>query len=254
MKVLLIIAVAILSLAALACAQPSPTVTPDIPATVTARLSQTPTATPLPTYTLYPTATPRPTYTLYPTATPQPTYTLYPTATPRPTQTPLIRYVEVIPSPTATPRPTPTPDIPLAQRYGIPGSPVTVREFKGLPNWQSTSEKRAIVGCYANSSSAHRGEKFYTFTHDGESNRQSDYVVVTGFPEGTVGNVSLPCFEMVVWYEKTLKHWYWTCTPFCPENSTRPPDAWEYETPMLALIDASAYKGLTKAQWRALYR
>ena len=284
MKILIILAVAILSLAAFACAQPSPTVTPDIPATVTARLSQTPTVTPRPTYTRYPTGTPRPTYTRYPTATPyptgtprptytryptatpyptgtpRPTYTRYPTATPyptgtpRPTQTPLIRYIKVTPSPTATPLPTPTPAIPLSQRYGIPGSPVTVREFKRLPNWQSTSEKRAVVGCSVGSASNYRGEKFYTFTHDGESNRWSDYVAVTGFPEGTVGNVSLPCFEMVVWYEKTLTHWYWTCTPICPENPTRPPDAWEYETPLLALINASAYKGLTKAQWRALYR
>ena len=116
---------AILSLAAMACAQPIPTATPDIPATVEARLSQVPTATPYPTATprptltpyptptarptatAYPTATPRPTYTLYPTPTPLPTYTPYPTATAYPTYTPYPTPTPT-PRPTATPRPTPT--------------------------------------------------------------------------------------------------------------------------------------------------
>ena len=67
MKVLLsVIALAILSLSTLACAQPVP-----------------PTATPYPTYT------PAPTYTPYPTATPLPTNTPQPTATPLPTPTPV---------------------------------------------------------------------------------------------------------------------------------------------------------------------
>ena len=197
---------AILSLAALACAQPSPTVNPGHPSHRN--------GPPFPDSHghaaphLYPLPHGHAAADLYPLSHGHAATHLYPLPHGYAAgllKTPFIRYVEVIPSPTATPRPTPTPDIPLAQRYGIPGSPVTVREFKGLPSWQSTSEKRAIVGCYANSSSAHRGEKFYTFTHDGESNRQSDYVVVTGFPEGTVGNVSLPCFEMVVWYEKNLE-------------------------------------------------
>ena len=118
---------AILSLAAaMACAQPIPTATPNIPATVEARLSQVPTATPYPTATprptltpyptptarptatAYPTATPRPTYTLYPTPTPLPTYTPYPTATAYPTYTPYPTPTPT-PRPTATPRPTPTP-------------------------------------------------------------------------------------------------------------------------------------------------
>ena len=61
-----VIALAILSLTALACAQPV-----------------------LPTATPYPTYTPAPTYTPYPTATPVPTNTPQPTATPLPTPTPV---------------------------------------------------------------------------------------------------------------------------------------------------------------------
>ena len=100
----------LLTLAALACAAPPPTpiptATPDIPATVTARVAAIPTATAYPTSTPYPTATPRPTVTPYPTATPRPTYTPYPTPTAVPTATP---YPTNTPYPTATPRPTYTP-------------------------------------------------------------------------------------------------------------------------------------------------
>ena len=130
-----LVALVIVSLTTLACAQPAPMPTPNIPATVEARLSQVPTATPYPTATprptltpyptpparptatAYPTATPRPTYTLYPTPTPLPTYTPYPTATPYPTYTPYPKPTPTPrptvaptpkPRPTATPRPTPT--------------------------------------------------------------------------------------------------------------------------------------------------
>ena len=127
---------------ALACAAPAPTpiptptlvptATPDIPATVTARVDALPTATAyptltpypaltrVPTTTPYPTGTPRPTltpqptptawptYTPYPTPTALPTYTPYPTPTPRPTYTPYPTPTS-IPTPTPTPAPTPTP-------------------------------------------------------------------------------------------------------------------------------------------------
>lgn len=96
--------------AALACAAPTPTpiptATPDIPATVTARVAAVPTATAYPTNTPYPTVTPRPTVTPYPTNTPRPTYTPYPTSTAVPTATP---YPTNTPYPTATPRPTYSP-------------------------------------------------------------------------------------------------------------------------------------------------
>lgn len=91
--------------AAAATATLAPTATatlapsPDVPATVAARLTVSAlTATPRPTAvpTAAPTVTPRP------TATPRPTYTPRPTATPRPTNTPR-------PTATQTPRPTPTP-------------------------------------------------------------------------------------------------------------------------------------------------
>ena len=120
-----IVALLLLTLAALACAVPPPptpipTATPDIPATVTARVAAIPTATAYPTGTPYPTATPRPTVTPYPTATPRPTYTLYPTptavptaalyptSTPYPTATSYPTYTPY-PTPTPTPAPTPTP-------------------------------------------------------------------------------------------------------------------------------------------------
>ena len=92
----------------------TPTPTPNIPATVVARLSQIPTATPYPTATPRPTLAPyptppaRPTATAYPTATPRPTYTLYPTPTPLPTYTP---YPTATAYPTYTPYPAPTPTL-----------------------------------------------------------------------------------------------------------------------------------------------
>ena len=107
-----LVALLIFSLTAVACAQPAPMPTPNIPATVEARLSQVPTATPYPTatprptHTPYPTPTARPTATAYPTATPRPTYTRYPTPTHLPTYTP---YPTATAYPTYTPYPTPTP-------------------------------------------------------------------------------------------------------------------------------------------------
>ena len=97
-----------------ACTAP-PEPTPDLRATVTARvtarLAEIPTATPEPTSTPYLTFTPYPTPTPTPTATPYPTATLTltsaprPTATARPTSTP---YPTNTPEPTATPTPRPT--------------------------------------------------------------------------------------------------------------------------------------------------
>ena len=136
MRVVLLIFLAIVSLAALACTggETEPTSAPaasepthDVAATVEAGIQGTqeaqasidatvearvvearvvaalttpyPTATPYQTATPYPTATPYQTATPYPTATPWPTVPL-PTLTPRPTPTP---------RPTLTPRPKPTP-------------------------------------------------------------------------------------------------------------------------------------------------
>ena len=101
---------AMVMLAAVACATatPYPTHTPYPTATNYPTYTPYPTATNYPTYTPYPTATnyptstPYPTATNYPTSTPYPTNTPYPTATPRPTYTPY-------PTPTAIPLPTPTP-------------------------------------------------------------------------------------------------------------------------------------------------
>ena len=115
MKILPLVLSLGLLLAALACAAPVPTpiptptpvptATPDIPATVTARLAALPTATPYPTLTPWPTATPRPTHTPYPTPTAVPTATPYPTSTPYPTPTAV---PTATPYPTSTPYPTPT--------------------------------------------------------------------------------------------------------------------------------------------------
>ena len=114
------IAAVLLVLLAIACTAPVPTPepistpTPNLDATLAARvqegvqlgiqtaMAQIPTATPVPTATPIPTATPAPTATPIPTATPRPT----PTATRRPTPT---RRPTATPWP--TPRPTSTPSI-----------------------------------------------------------------------------------------------------------------------------------------------
>ena len=111
-----IIALAILSLTAVSCAQPVaptatayPTYTPPPTYTPYPTLADLPTHTPyptpepLPTHTPYPTPTALPTHTPYPTPTALPTYTPYPTATPPPTNTP-------IPTPTLEPTPTRLPE------------------------------------------------------------------------------------------------------------------------------------------------
>ena len=87
---------AVLSVAALACAAPPPLPT----------YTPYPTQSPLPTLTPFPTWTPAPTATAYPTATPYPSPTPYPTATAYPTPTPLPTRT---PAPTWTPLPTHTP-------------------------------------------------------------------------------------------------------------------------------------------------
>ena len=79
------------------------TAAPDLDATIEAKvlaaIKAQPTATPYPTYTPLPTATPQP----KPTAIPTPIPTTYPTDTPMPVPTPTS-----IPTPTPTPRPIPT--------------------------------------------------------------------------------------------------------------------------------------------------
>ena len=110
MKPLVVLAV-LIGIFVLACSTATPT--PNIDATIEARIGQiltkVPTETPMPTPTPVPTATPAPTPVL--TATPVPTATLVPTATPAPTPVPT-----ATPIPTATPAPTPTP-VPVPTPY-----------------------------------------------------------------------------------------------------------------------------------------
>ena len=98
-----------------AAAQPTslpPTATPNLDATVEAKVLATikaqPAATPYPTYTPFPTYTalPKPTSTPSPTATPIPTLTPIPTPTPAPTATTI-------------PMPTPTPEAAMADMISV---------------------------------------------------------------------------------------------------------------------------------------
>ena len=88
-------------------AEPTPTIlatsmpTPNIEATIEARIKATTAA--LPTTTQVPSPTPVPTVTSVPTNTPRPTATVAPT--PQPTNTPT---ATITPAPTPTPTPTPT--------------------------------------------------------------------------------------------------------------------------------------------------
>ena len=109
-------------------AEPTPTIlatsmpTPNIEATIEARIrattaallttTQVPSPTPIPTVTSVPTNTPRPTATVAPT--PQPTNTPTPTVTPTPTPEPTATST---PTPTATP--IPTQDLSTIERAGV---------------------------------------------------------------------------------------------------------------------------------------
>ena len=87
----------LMTIAFLACANPTPEPSPNLQATITSQvqeqLAAIPTATPQPTYT------PQPTFTPYPTLTAAPTGTPYPTSRPLPTHT---RY-PTPPAPTRAP-------------------------------------------------------------------------------------------------------------------------------------------------------
>ena len=105
---------------------PIPTATPDIEATVAARLQATikalPTATAIPT----PTTTPVPTPTAVPTPTPRATSTPTPTPTPTPAPTPTPTATPT-PEPTATPTAAvPTPTIPMSS-YRSAQYPFTIQ-------------------------------------------------------------------------------------------------------------------------------
>jgi len=112
MKLPVVLAVLIGTLVvACSTAAPAPVEpTPNIDATVEARLAEEkaslPTSIPSPTKTQapLPTYTPHPTYTPYPTPTPTPVPTVIPTSTPVPTAIPTS-------SPYPTPTPTPTPSV-----------------------------------------------------------------------------------------------------------------------------------------------
>jgi len=111
MKLTVVLAVLVGTLV-VACSTVTPT--PNIDATIEARVGQMltkiPTETPIPTPTLVPTATPVTILTPVPTATPVPTPTPAPTATPVPTPTPTPTPVPTpTPLPTSTPGPTSTP-------------------------------------------------------------------------------------------------------------------------------------------------
>ena len=138
-----IIALVILSLTAVSCAQPvaptatayptytpAPTYTPYPTLTALPTHTPYPTPTALPTHTPYPTLEPLPTHTPYPTPTALPTYTPYPTATPAPTYTP-------IPTPTLKPTPTRLPEKVAYRRYTI-----WIHQFEvSIPSdWDATYE------------------------------------------------------------------------------------------------------------------
>ena len=104
-----IIALVILSLTAVSCAQPvAPTATAYPTYTPAPTYTPYPTLTDLPTHTPYPTPEPLPTHTPYPTPTALPTYTPYPAPTSLPTHTPYPTYTPY-PTVTVTPFPSPTP-------------------------------------------------------------------------------------------------------------------------------------------------
>jgi tetratricopeptide (TPR) repeat protein len=101
--------VVVVALITVACAGAAPMPTPNLDATIEAKVQAAIKAQP--TGTLQPTYTPLPTYTPFPTYAPLPTPTNIPVAiaTPRPTYTPLPTYTP-FPIPTDTPTPTTNPN------------------------------------------------------------------------------------------------------------------------------------------------
>lgn len=243
----------ILALTVVACASAAPPATPDIPATVEARLSQVPTATPYPTgtpwptHTPYPTATPRPTHTPYPTptevptATPYPTPTALPTYTPYPTATAYPTYTPY-PTPTPTPRPTSTPwptrtPIPTV-KWGLPYNPVPIRNL--AKSNRINTEPFILRGCYAGISKDN-GTSF-TFTENGELRKGSKVAKVTGFPKGTLLSSS-GCYNMAVQFKEVTEYCYYTW-PGVPSLFSC--SGWTYNTPVFGLVTPGAFERTTR--------
>ena len=252
----------------IACSQPEPTPTLDIPATVTAQvqagLAAIPTATPVPTHTPYPTptdsptATPYPTATAYPTGTPRPTYTPYPTPTEAPTSTPYPTYTPyptATPRPTYTPRPTPTrrPTVtPTPRPRFSPARTVTVQELKNhKPQFWLDKRPFMLVGCLAQDDPDKlHGESWYTFSGDGRFNKSRFFANVGGF--GTVKKPKADgCYEMVVKYEDTERFCYWISTGISLPQLLGHCRGWRQQTPAFFLINDSAATRISKSTWRS---
>lgn len=194
----------ILALTAIACAPAAPTATPDIPATVTARMAAIPTATPYPTFTPYPTATAYPTYTPYPTPTP----------TPRPT---------------ATPRPTPTP-IPTV-KWGLPYKPVSIVD--ATSGTRINTEPFILHGCYATSEDDDSTSGF--FTKDGNLQESNRIVRVIGFAQDTFLSSS-GCYNMAVQFQRNREY----CYSYVPAWQSCP--GFERNTPVFRLIKPDSFE------------
>ena len=237
----------ILALAVIACAPAAPPATPNIPATVTARLSAIPTATPYPTFTPYPTptkvstatpyptATPLPTATPYPTPTALPTYTPYPTATAYPTYTPYPTPTPT-PRPTSTPRPTATP-IPTV-KWGLPYQPVSIRN--ATSGARINTEPFILRGCYAGIA-GYDGSSF-TFTDNGKLTKNSKIAEVTGFAKGTFLS-SLNCYNMAVQFKEVEEYCYYTSSLYIPPFGSC--TGFTRSTPVFRLINPDSFE-----RWR----
>ena len=233
-----LICLLILALTAIACAPAAPPMaTPDIPATVTARMAAIPTATPYPTFTPYPapttvsTATPYPTPTPMPTATPYPTPTALPTYTPYPTPTPTPRPTST-PWPTATPRPTPTP-IPTV-KWGLPYKPVSI--VNATSGTRINTEPFILHGCYAG---IDYGSESFAFTKDGNLRRSSRIVKVSGFAKGTFLSSS-GCYNMAVQFRDTQEYCYYTSSLYVPPFGSC--TGFERNTPVFRLIKPDSFE------------
>lgn len=151
--------------------------TPNIEATVEARLkllvadqeAPSPNPTPIPSYTApanaTKTATPRPTYTALPTYTPHPTYTPSPPIAPTPVLSPTHTPVP-IPTPTLLPTPTPVP-LPLLEAFsGTLHPSITMGSMVHSFAWSLTNNYRETVTLVTASVSTADGKSVSEVTPD----------------------------------------------------------------------------------------
>ena len=226
--------------------------------------TSTQTPTPLPTWTPTPTSEPTATPTLTPTAlptltataepTPSPTPTTTPTATPEPTPTPRPTWTpKPSPTPTRTPRPTiptwtPTPVVSLSEK-------LDVRTMLGVDaaheeSRATTLDRLIVVGCYAGLRDFVDGEDWFTFSKDGEFSRDRIFISVTGLSKDPKRG---QCYEMLVRYEREANYCYY----FQQSNEPRPSlsrcPGWRQMTREFYLLDESAWRLITKNEWRHDY-